>query len=239
MKVSILIPVYNKFREIKDTKNTVYSHMKSLNKEFEVIIINDGSTDNSLNIIKEKKKEFPNLIILENSINKGKGYSIRKGILAASGDSILFLDADLAIPIQEINKTINEIKEFNIVIGSRKIKGANIKHEEPWIREFSSKAFSFIVSSLIIKNISDTQCGFKMYQSNCAKKIASFQTIDRWAFDVEHLFLASKMNLKVKEVPVNCILEDNSTLKVFPDSFFMLKDILKIRLNNILGYYKI
>ena len=78
-----------------------------------------------------------------------------------------------------------------------------------------------------------------MYQSNCAKKIASFQTIDRWAFDVEHLFLASKMNLKVKEVPVNCILEDNSTLKVFPDSFFMLKDILKIRLNNILGYYKI
>jgi dolichyl-phosphate beta-glucosyltransferase len=238
MKLSVVVPAYNESKNIENALLKIKEHLEKINQDFEIIVIDDGSKDNTIELVTKFIEICPKVSLLINQRNRGKGYSIKRGMLKASGYFILFSDADLATPIEEIDKMIPFINEYDILLGSRRIKGSKIIHNQPLIRIIAGHIFHSLVSTLIIKNIKDTQCGFKMYKTDIAQKIARNQQTERFAFDVEHLFLASKLNYKIKEVPVKWIDDADSRLNVATDSIQMLKDILKIKINHIFGKYK-
>jgi dolichyl-phosphate beta-glucosyltransferase len=232
--LSLIIPVYNEEKRIGKTLIKVFDFFEKNNIEHEIILVDDCSGDNTLEIISKYKDR---ITVLKNDKNMGKGYSVRKGMLYAKGDLLLFSDADLSTPIEELDKFLKYIDEFDVLIASRNMKESDIKIKQPFFRSALGKIFPFFVNLLLVKGIKDTQCGFKLFKKECAKKIFSKQRIDRWSFDVEILFIANKYGYKIKEIPV--IWENDILSKV--NSIFdppkMLFELLRIKFNSLIGRY--
>jgi len=167
--------------------------------------------------------------------NQGKGYSVKKGMLASKGDYVLFSDADLSTPIEEIHNLMKYSKDYDVVIASRAVKESKV--ETISSRKFLGRVFNFIANILIVRGIKDTQCGFKLFSKEAARKIFTKQTINGWAFDVEILFLAKKFKYKIKEVGVEWHHVDHEKVTPTTQSFRMLKEVLKVRWNSITGKY--
>ncbi|MFW6220621.1 MAG: dolichyl-phosphate beta-glucosyltransferase [Nanoarchaeota archaeon] len=231
MNLSIVIPVFNEEERIKKSLFEIISYLKNskIIKNFEIIIVDDNSSDNTFNIVSNFDKK---IIVLKNKKNYGKGYSIKKGILNAKYDYILFTDADLATPINEIEKMLIEIKHFDVVIASRNLKNSKIVVKQPFYRQILGNIFPFIVRFILISNIKDTQCGFKLFKRNVARKIFKLQTRYRFSFDVEILFIAKKKGFKIKEIPVKWIDKKGSKVNLLKDSTKMFIDLFKIKYNN-------
>ena len=224
-KISIVIPAFNEEQRIGTTLDKIRDFNKEKVFDFEILVVDDGSTDSTVKVVKSK-----NIHVIEQKKNKGKGAAVRRGILEANGDIILFSDADLSTPIYEINKLLPYFDEdYDICIGSRALKDELIKEHQPWYREFMGKTFNKIVQILVLKGIEDTQCGFKAFTKEAAKKIFTNTEIDGFAFDVEALFLASKYNYKVKEIAVEWYNDERSKVDPIRDSIKMLGEIMKIR----------
>ena len=237
MEISIIIPAYNETKRIKNTLESVIRFLDVYHKIilYEIIIVDDGSKDNTINLIPKNK----HIILLKNEINRGKGFSIKKGVLLAKYDFILFMDSDLATPLQELDNLYTYILEgYDMAIASRNLKNSNIVVKQPKYRQFAGKFFPFLVNIIAGLKFKDTQCGFKLMKAEPAKKIFSTMMINRFAFDVEMLYLAKKYGYKVVEVPVTWVDQKGSTVNFLRDSWRMLRDLFKIRLNNILGKYK-
>jgi dolichyl-phosphate beta-glucosyltransferase len=234
MKISIIIPSYNEEKRIGKTISRILSYLKKKRFNYEIIIVDDGSKDNTRNIVKKFLKN-KNIILTKKRENKGKGYSVKQGALMAKHNFILFSDADLSTPIQELDKFLKYIDKYDIVIGSRALKGADIRIKQPFYRAFIGKTFNKIARLLTVKGIKDTQCGFKLFK-NC-RDIFKKQAIDGFGFDVELLYIAQKKGLKIKELPVAWLNAEGSKVSAFKDSFKMFCDLLKIRFNSIMGKY--
>ena len=237
-KISLIIPVYNEEKRIKLTLGKCISYFKNKKIDYEIIIVDDGSTDKTRLIIKDYLSENKNIKLTKQRKNKGKGYSVKEGMLLANGDYLLFSDADLSTPIEEIEKFIKVMKKgYDIVIASRNMKDSIIPIKQPFFRKFLGQVFPFIVNLLILPGYKDTQCGFKLFKKEVAIKIFSKQKINDFGFDVEILFIAKKYGYKIKEIPV--IWSNSLVSKVSPllDSIRMFLDILKIRLNDIKNTY--
>ena len=234
-KISLVIPAYNEEKLIVSSIKNILTYMLKNKYNFEVIVIDDGSKDKT----KEKIKSIKNkhLKLISYKPNRGKGHAVKTGMLAAKGDLLLFLDADLSTPIEEIEKFIPLTKKYDVVIASRALKESKIKVHQPFFREFIGKVFNKMVQLLAVWGIKDTQCGFKMFTKKAANIIFKRQRIHGWAFDVELLFLAKKYRLKIKEMPVTWINEGDSRVSPIKSSIQMFIQILKINLNNIRGYY--
>lgn len=237
MKISIVIPAYNEEEKIGKTLEEILKYLKNRDYSYELIVIDDGSIDNTLSIVKGFIRKNKNIRLLRNSKNKGKGYSVKKGIMSAKYPFILFSDSDLSTPILELDKMINEIKSYDIVIASRNLKKSDIAVRQPLFRTLPGKAFSLLVNLITLLGIKDTQCGFKLFKKSIAREVFPKQTINRWGFDVEILYIAKKLGYKIKEVPVTWVNSEASKLNVLKDPFFMFIELLKIRLNNFLGKY--
>lgn len=235
MQLSIVIPAFNEAKTIANTVNIVITYFKEKEISIELLVVDDGSKDNTLSIL--KSLDFSELKILENGINHGKGYSVRKGVLAAKGDYILFSDADLSTPITEIEKFLEAIKDFDIVIGSRKLKNSNIKIKQPFYRVVLGHAFSFISNIILLNGIKDTQCGFKMFKRQIGYDIFRKQKLNGFAFDIEVLFIAALFRYSTKEIPVEWYNNRNSKVNPIKDPLLMLKDMFVIRLNHLRGHY--
>ncbi|NQT94901.1 MAG: glycosyltransferase, partial [Candidatus Omnitrophica bacterium] len=170
------------------------------------------------------------LKLLENNRNRGKGFSVKKGILACLGEYLLISDADLSTPIEEIEKLFSYIKSgYDIVIGSRSVKDSDVKIHQPWYREGMGKIFNLFVRLLIVNEFSDTQCGFKLFKGDIARDIASFMKIDGFCFDVEMLYLAELRKSSIKEAGVIWLNSPQSRVKVVDSSVHMFLDLLKIK----------
>lgn len=224
--LSIIIPVYNEERKIADTLLSLLEFLKYHRLEAEIIMVDDGSTDRTLWIA----ERFIKLIkIIPVYPNKGKGFAIKTGVTAASGDLVLFMDADLATPLTEIPKILKKIINENadIVIGSRGLVRNQVKRT--LFRSIAGKIFVLISHLLIPLPHKDTQCGFKIFRREVAKEIFNRAKISRWAFDMEILFLARKMGLKVLEMPVVWREMAGSKVRMFRDAILMTKDLLAIR----------
>lgn len=236
MELSIVIPAYNEEKRIKNTLYRIINYFEYKEFKYEIIVVNDGSTDNTVNIVKGVKNK--KIKVLTNNPNMGKGYAVKRGVLAAKKKHILFSDADLSTPIEEIEKFLPYLHNYDVLIGSRNLKESDIQVKQPFIRSKLGKSFPFLVRCLLLKNIKDTQCGFKLFQKHTIKPIFEKQTLNGFSFDGEILYIAQKLNYKIKEIPITWINSLGSKVNTLKDSYKMFKDLFKIRENNKNGLYK-
>ncbi|MFC1690536.1 dolichyl-phosphate beta-glucosyltransferase [Nanoarchaeota archaeon] len=235
-EISIVIPAYNEEKRIGNSLKKILSYLKKNKFNFEIIVVDDGSTDNTIKIV---KKINSNIRIIKNNSNKGKGFSVRKGILSANKQLILFSDADLSTPIEELPRLIKAIEDdYDLAIGSRAITGAKIEIHQPFYREAIGRIFNKIVQTIATWGIKDTQCGFKLFKKKTAKEIFSRLTINNFGFDVEAIFIAKKKGYKIKEIPITWINSAGSKVSPVKDSIKMFLDLFKIRIYSLLGKYK-
>lgn len=228
MDFSIIIPAYNEENRIGETLKKIQSYFLSKNYNYQIIVVDDGSRDRTSQIV---EKFSPDIILLKNEKNYGKGYSIKRGVEKAEGNFILFTDADLSTPIEEIEKLLVYLvrENYDIAIGSRGLKESKIVIHQPFYREYAGKFFNLLVKLFIMNEISDTQCGFKCFKGNVAKKLFSKSLIYGFAFDVEILYIAKIMGYKIKEVPIVWYNSKMSKVSILKHPLQMIYELVKIK----------
>ncbi len=236
--MSIVIPAYNEEKRLPQTFKKIASYLNKSSFPSEIVLVDDGSKDKTVIVAEELSRRLSlKLVVVKNPENQGKGAAIKKGMLAASGKAILFTDADLSTPIEELENFLPFLKDFEVVIGSRKIKGARIIVHQPFYREAMGKVYSWLARVIVVPGISDFTCGFKLFTRRAAKEIFSRQMVFNWSFDAEILFLAKKLGFKVKEVPVSWKDSPATKVRLWRDVFGSFWGLIKIRWNNFRGYY--
>lgn len=239
MKLSVVIPAYNEERRIEKTLLAVSEFLKKQTFGYEIFVVNDGSKDGTASVVRKLESLIPNLRLVDNKENHGKGWVTKQGMLESGGDIRLFMDADDSTKVDEILKFLPFFGQgYDIVIGSRRIAGANIAVKQSFFRDFLGGIFRLIVHTLVPVGVTDSQCGFKAFSGKAAAAIFSKQTIFRWAFDVEILALARREGFKIKEVPITWINDSESHVKL-GGMVNMLLEVIEIRLNLWSGKYKI
>lgn len=238
MKLSVVIPAYNEEHRISKTLESVSLFLQKQNYDYEILVVVDGAKDNTAAIVLELEKSIPKLRLLNNKENHGKGFVVQQGMLEANGDIRVFMDADNSTTIDHITLFLPYFeKGYDIVLGSRRITGANIAVHQPWIRDLQGTIFRMIVHMFVPLNVTDSQCGFKAFTADSTKKIFSQQTLHRWAFDVEILAIARRLGLKIEEAPVTWINDEGSQMTL-KGKISMLLEVMQVRLNIWAGKYK-
>jgi dolichyl-phosphate beta-glucosyltransferase len=203
-----------------------------LSDRFEIIVVNDGSTDQTSSIVRKYISEFPDFVLklIELPINKGKGYAIKTGVSAARGKYIVFMDADLSTPLTELPKLIYALqKDYEIAIGSRGLPQSQIVKHQPIYRELMGKIFNMLVRLFVINSIYDTQCGFKAFRADAAKLIFRLLQTDRFGFDVEILLIAQELGMPVQEIPIVWQNSFHSSVSPLTDSWEMFYSLLQMK----------
>jgi glycosyltransferase involved in cell wall biosynthesis len=239
-RISVVIPAYNEAKRIPQTLRTIRERLESNGCNAEVIVVNDGSSDQTASAVEGFLSSWSCLRLVQNPGNQGKGYSVRSGFLQASGDVILFTDADLSAPIDEMSKLIEPIAkgEYDVTFGSRGVDRSLIGVHQSLFRETSGRIFNLLVQMLIGLPFKDTQCGFKAFRRDAAVPVFQRQTIMGFGFDPEILYIARKRGLRLLEVPVRWDHVEGTTVRFLGDSCKMFLDLLRIRWNDLTGKYR-
>ena len=239
--LSIVIPAYNEVSRIGTTLRKVLDYVCHELPEAELIVVDDGSTDNTGALAREifAESDFPRTSVISYKSNLGKGRAVRLGLLAARGDVALFSDADLSTPITETPKLVDPIRrgEFDVTFGSRALNRELIGVHQPWRREQGGRIFNLAVRIATGLPFWDTQCGFKAFRMRLCRPLVEAATVDRFGFDVELLFLAYKAGLRLKEIPVRWDHNEGSKVSVMSDSVRMLNEVGLIRQQAKRGVY--
>jgi len=232
--LSVVIPVYNEEKCILTTLFRLKDYLNQQPYSSEIILVDDGSTDHTGEIINSFiNQHLESNILLITTDHRGKGAAVREGMLRAQGEYILFSDADLSTPIEEIEKLFSWLqKGYEVAIGSRNLSASRVEVHQPWPRKKLGRLFNWLTRLLLEMDFQDTQCGFKCFSVKVAHHIFPKQKIFHFGFDVEILYLARKYGYRIKEVPVRWINSPSSKVRLFRDSFWMLRGIWQIR-----GYY--
>jgi dolichyl-phosphate beta-glucosyltransferase len=235
--LSIIIPAYNEEARLSETLPLLKAYLDRQEYSSEVVLVDDGSEDRTTEVFHEfftpeRGRSF------KNAPNRGKGYSIRRGVEEARGEVVLFSDADFSTPIEEFPKLHQHIQNgFDVAIGSRSLPESDVDVRQAWVRESMGKMFNLLVQGIILRGFKDTQCGFKCVLRKDAVSIFSKMTIDGFGYDVEFLFLAQKNGLKIKETPVLWRNHPDSRVRIVQDSFRMLMDLITVRFRDWFGQY--
>jgi len=235
--LSIVIPAYNEEKRLPVTLQRIKDYLNKKNLSAEIIVVDDGSTDSTVEKIRQLK--IDNLKILQNAVNCGKGYAVKRGVLEAKGEYILFTDADNSTPIEELDNFLSQVDENTILIGSRYLKESKIEIKQPMFRVMIGRLGNFLIRLLLFENIKDTQCGFKLFPHKIAKGIFSQQRINRFGFDFEILKLAKLRGYRIRELPVTWLNSPISRVNPLKDTLRTFLELIFIRLNLIRGVYKI
>jgi len=240
-ELSIIIPAYNEEKRLPRTLARIrdyFTDARAHGREIEILVVDDGSTDGTARVAQEWMREMPCLRLISNNMNRGKGYSVRHGMLEARGRVVLFTDADLSSPIEESEKLLAAIEAgSDVAIGSRAMDRTLIKVHQSRLREIAGIIFNSFVKLFTGLPFQDTQCGFKAFVRERSKIIFEQQRVERFGFDPEILFLAQRHGLRSTEVPVRWAHDDATRVNVMRDSLQMFGDLLFIRWNCLLGRY--
>ena len=227
--LSIVIPAYNEDSRIANTLVKIRDYLDRQDYLSEIIVVSDGCTDSTDLCATESLKNWPHFRLLSRVENKGKGYSVREGILHSRGQLILFTDADLSTPIEELDNFLPLADEFAVLIGSRALPESNIQVRQSFFREYMGKTFNLFVQLLVLRGIRDTQCGFKLFHKQSALDIFSRIHLKGFGFDVEALFVTKKLGYSIKQLPVVWRNSPESHVHVFSSSLDMFKDLFRIK----------
>jgi glycosyltransferase involved in cell wall biosynthesis len=239
--ISIVIPAYNEERRLPATLGSILDYLGSRDwPQWEVVVVNDGSKDRTAAVAAEFAAEHAGIRLLENPGNRGKGYSVRHGMLEAKGDWVLFTDSDLSAPIEELDKLMAAAREqgASVAIGSRALNRGLIQVHQSLFRETAGRVFNLLMRVATGLPFADTQCGFKLFERGAAQEIFRRQRIERWGFDAELLFIARRLGYKTIEVPVRWSHSEGTKVSMFGDSLNMFLDLLRIRRNQLRGLYR-
>ena len=245
--LSVVIPAYNEAARLPSTLEKVMDYLGRQPYTCEVLVVDDGSEDRTASIVEAAATRYPHLTLIRNP-HRGKGYAVRTGMLAARGRFILYSDADLSAPIEEVEKLLPYLQgKYDVAIGSREGVGAR-RYDEPFYRHLMGRVFNTIVRLIALPRFNDTQCGFKAFRKEAAHTLfkglhlygdnaAEVKGAMVTGFDVEVLYLALKWGYRVKEVPINWYYSKGKNVNPLKDSYRMLRDILRVRLNDLRGVY--
>ena len=225
MKLSIVIPCYNEAKDIANSVEKVKTYLNEKKISHELILVNDGSKDNTKEVI----ESIIGVKALSYDKNRGKGGAVKYGIENATGDYVLFMDADLSTDISAIEKVVELAPNYDLIIGSRHAKGSVIKKKQPFLRVFIGRCCRLLVRMLFHTKFKDTQCGFKAMRTDIAKKIVSKQQVSNFAFDVEYIYIAKLNSLSMYELGITWSDDRGSTVSPIKSSLKFFKDIFAIR----------
>jgi dolichyl-phosphate beta-glucosyltransferase len=238
---SIVIPAYNEAKRLPRTLQSILAFLKAESWDAEVIVVNDGSTDDTAAVVRSFAAANPVISLIDNQVNCGKGQSIRDGVQRASGDIILFADADDSTPIQDAEKLVRAIEAgADIAIGSRWVDRDLQVHPQPWYRRLNGRVYNLLLRSILGLDYKDTQNGFKAFARPAAKNIFALQRIGGWGFDAEVLYLAKRFGFSVREIPVEyTYYAEGSKIRPYRDGARMLLELLKVRWHAQSGAYSL
>ncbi len=238
MTYSIVIPAYNESSRLRPTLDKLLAYVHQQNWDAEILVVNDGSKDDTAELVREYNQLHPEIVLVENPGNRGKGYSVRNGMLHSRGDICLFTDADLSAPIEEAGKLLSAInKGADVSIGSRWLNADLQTERQPLYRQAFGRIYNMVLRIVLGLKFVDTQCGFKAFRRSAVHRIFPLQKIERWGFDPEILFLAHRAGLRVDEVPVVWAHSEGTRLNPLRDGIKMFGEVLRIRWYALIGGY--
>lgn len=239
LELSIVIPAYNESRRIGATLDAALAYLAGSHTRGEVIVVDDGSRDETAALVARYAETHPAVRLLRNGCNRGKGYTVRHGVLEARGEVVLFCDADGSTPMGEASKLLAVIEAggAEAAIGSRALPKSDLARPQPWFRRAMGWGFRNLVRLLVVRGFRDTQCGFKAFRRESAREVFRRQTLDGFAFDVEILFIARRLGYRVVEVPVRWLDSRDSRVRPGRDAARMLLDLFRIRWRALSGRY--
>lgn len=236
-RLSIVIPAYNEERRLPGSLARLDAYIRGLDREVEVIVVENGSVDGTAAVVEQCRRQMPYLRLLRVATS-GKGWAVRTGMLAASGDHLIFCDVDFSMPVGELDKFIALLDTgAPIVIASREMATSQ-RHDEPVRRHVMGRVFNRMVQLLVVHGIDDTQCGFKAFQRPVGRDVFSMQRLKGWGFDVEILYLAHLRGYRVQQLAIDWYYDADSRVRGISDSVAMIGEVLRIRLYALLGAYR-
>jgi dolichyl-phosphate beta-glucosyltransferase len=239
--ISVVIPCFNEEQVIAENLRKAAAYLASRFETFEIIAVSDGSTDGTVREIRKVREELPEAAIkvVANPENQGKGAAVKAGVLESRYETVMFLDADLTIPIEELDTFLPHLERNDIAIASRLLPETVFEEKVPWYRSVLAKGFQLAQAAIVGNfDVLDSQCGFKVFTRTAALDIFPLLTVQRFAFDAEVLFLARRFNYAVKQLPVTVRKDDReSHVRLLGDPVNMLFDLIRIRINALLGKY--
>lgn len=237
--LSIVLPVYNEEQVLDATFEVLIPFLEGLDRTFEVICADDGSSDRSPEILARLAQADPRIKVETLEQNRGKGAAVKVGVLAATGERVIFMDADLSTPLDEIVPFLGALDSgYQVVIGNRRAPGSNITRHQPWIRETLGKGFTVLTRILLAPGVHDFTCGFKGFTREAAQKIFRRSTQNGWAFDAELVVISQELGYRLAQVPVKWHHEDDTKVKLGAAVFGSLKELSVISLNRARGVYQ-
>lgn len=239
IKLSLVVPCFNEGTRFSRGAKTILRYLLRQKYSWELVFVNDGSRDRTLAMMKRLASRDRRIKVVSYRKNRGKGYALKKGCLAAQGNFIFFTDIDLSVPIQTLGTFWPYFeKSFDLVIGSRRVRGARILKHQFFLREFLGRGFTALVRFLLAPGIKDVTCGFKAFRSDAARIIFPKCIIERWAIDAEILFLARKFGFKIAQVPVSWSNTSETKVNVARDVVLTFGEVMRILANNLSGRYQ-
>lgn len=234
--LTIIIPAYNEENRLPSTLEQVFHFLKKQSYTYEVVVIENGSTDKTFEVAQRFAERHQHLRVIHNE-QRGKGRAVFQGVREARGEYLFICDADLSMPIEEISKFLPPVlKDFDIAIGSREAPGA-VRYNEPYYRHLTGRVFNMLIRLMVLPKLQDTQCGFKCLRAEVARDIFPLQTLTGWAFDVELLYIAHLHSYRILEIPIDWYFNADSKVRVLRDAWRMFMDLLVIRWNARRGRY--
>ena len=237
--LSVVVPAFNEEARLQAMLRSAVDYLRTREVEFEVLVVDDGSTDKTSELVGELGAEFPEIRVISLDSNRGKGHAVRTGVMRTSGRLVLFTDADGATPMKELERLEPALRDgADIAIGSRALRAEDVNLQVRWYRRAIGSVFRGFVALLGTAGIGDTQCGFKLFEGTVARDLFGRSRIDGFAFDVEILLLAQREGLSIAEIPVDWVHQDGSRINLATDSLQMLGDLVRIRARILLDQFR-